>query len=295
MNNSQSRLAYYEGLATYPSARCVRLLNAISADLNCMRQTLLFGGLESIEHNEKRKNSHLHFFEFGNCYDYDETKKKAGDNLAAYTEDYRLALWICGNRVDNNWAHPNEASSVYELKAHVENVLQRLGIDRRSLSLSPLSNDLYSTALSLTSPSGRLLGTFGVVDRKLRKALDVDAEVYYAELSWTLLMKEIKKNKVRFSEISRFQAVKRDLALLLDKHVSFAEVEKIANQSERKLLKEVKLFDVYEGRNLPEGKKSYAVSFTLLDEGQTLTDKQVDKIMERLVKAYARQFNAEIR
>lgn len=295
LNNSLTRSAYYDQLSTYPADRCVMLMNPLSADLNAMRQTLLFGGLESIEYNAKRKNGNIRFFEFGNCYDYNRENKKEGTPLAEFSEDYRLGLWVCGDRVDNSWAHPNEKSSVYELKAYVENILVRLGIHLKKIIFGNLSNDLYDAALSITTASGRQLGTLGIVNRKLCKAFDIDTEVYYAELSWTLLMKETKKNKVTFSEISKFPAVKRDLALLLDKQVQFAEVRKIAEESERKLLKEVTLFDVYEGKNLPTGKKSYAVSFFLQDENKTLNDKQIDAIMKKIQTNLEQKLGAQLR
>lgn len=295
LNNSLTRSAYYDILETYPVSHCVMLMNPLSADLNCMRQSLLFGGLESIEHNTKRKNGNIRFFEFGNCYNYTAENKKEDETLAQFSEDYRLALWVTGNRVDNSWAHPNEKSSVYELKAYVENILVRLGVNLQSVIFGNLTNDIYSAALSITTRAGRQLGTLGIVNPKICKALDIDTEVYYAELSWTLLMKETKKSKVTFSEISKFPAVKRDLALLLDKSVKFADVKKIANESERKLLKEVTLFDVYEGKNLPAGKKSYAVSFYLQDEGKTLNDKQIDAIMKKIQTNLEQKLGAQLR
>lgn len=296
LNNSQTRSAYYDSLTTYPLSRCVMPENAISTDLNAMRQTLLFGGLESIGRNEKRKNGNIRFFEFGNCYDYDATRKREGDNLSAFTEDYRLALWICGNRVDNNWAHPNEKSSVHELKAYIEHILARLGVNRRILSFANRADDIYSAGVDITGGSSkRLLASYGVVNPRLLKAPDVDAEVYYAELSWTRLMKEIKNSRTTFSEIPRFQTVKRDLALLIDRHIPFAEIERIANESERKLLKQITLFDVYEGSNLPAGKKSYAVSFYLQDAEKTLNDKQIESVMAKIQTNLERQLGAQLR
>lgn len=295
MNNSLTRSAYYDELTTYPVSHCVMLMNPLSADLNGMRQTLLFGGLESIEHNVKRKNGNIRFFEFGNCYDYNVEKKREDATLAEFSEDYRLGLWVCGDRVENSWAHADEKATVYELKAYVENILIRLGVNLKKVVFGNLSNDMYSTGVSITTTSGRELGTFGIVNRKICKAMDIDFEVYYAELSWTLLMKETKKNKVTFSEISKFPVVKRDLALLLDKSVQFAEIEKIAEESERKLLKEVSLFDVYEGKNLPAGKKSYAVSFYLQDETKTLNDKQIDAIMQKIRKNLESKLGASLR
>lgn len=295
LNNSLTRSAYYDNLSTYPVSHCVMLMNPLSADLNCMRQTLLFGGLESVEHNAKRKNGNIRFFEFGNCYDYNIDHKKEGETLAEFSEDYRLGLWVSGSRVDNNWAHPNEKSSVYELKAYVENILVRLGVNLQKVIFGNLANDIYSAGLSITTSSGRQLGTMGIVSPKICKELDIETDVYYAELSWILLMKEIKKSKVTFSEISKFPAVKRDLALLLEKNVQFAEIEKIATESERKLLKDVALFDVYEGKNLPAGKKSYAVSFYLQDEGKTLNDKQIDAIMKKIQTNLEQKLGAQLR
>ena len=295
LNNSLTRSAYYDNLSTYPVSHCVMLMNPLSADLNCMRQTLLFGGLESVEHNAKRKNGNIRFFEFGNCYDYNIDHKKEDETLAEFSEDYRLGLWVSGSRVDNNWAHPNEKSSVYELKAYVENILVRLGVKLQKVIFGNLANDIYSAGLSITTSSGRQLGTMGIVSPKICKELDIETDVYYAELSWTLLMKEIKKSKVTFSEISKFPAVKRDLALLLEKNVQFAEIEKIATESERKLLKDVALFDVYEGKNLPAGKKSYAVSFYLQDEGKTLNDKQIDAIMKKIQTNLEQKLGAQLR
>lgn len=295
LNNSLTRSAYYNELSTYPVSHCVMLMNPLSADLNCMRQTLLFGGLESAEHNMKRKNGNIRFYEFGNCYDYNIDNKREGEALGEFSEEYRLGIWLAGNRVENSWAHPNEKTSVYELKAYVENILVRLGVEMRKVIFGNLSNDLYSAGLTITTGAGRQLGTLGIVQKKICKALDIDTEVYYAELSWTQLMKEIKKSKVSFSELSKFPAVKRDLALLLDKGVQFAEIVKIARESERKLLKDVELFDVYEGKNLPAGKKSYAVSFYLQDETKTLNDKQIEAIMKKIQSGLEQKLGAQLR
>ena len=295
LSNSLTRSAYYDKLTTYPADHCVMLMNPLSADLNCMRQTLLFGGLESVEHNMKRKNGNIRFYEFGNCYDYNKANKKEDQILSEFSEDYRLALWLCGNRVENNWAHPNEKSSVYELKAYVENILVRLGVNLKKVIFGNLTNDIYDAALSITTQSGKQLGTMGIVSHKICKAMDIDTEVYFAEFSWNALMKETKKNKVTYTDLSKFPAVKRDLALLLDKAVQFAEIQKIAQESERKLLKDVTLFDVYEGKNLPAGKKSYAVSFYLQDETKTLNDKQIDAIMKKIQTNLEQKLGAQLR
>ena len=295
LNNSLTRSAYYEALTTYPASHCIMLMNPLSADLNCLRQTLLFGGLESIEHNMKRKKGNIHFYEFGNCYDFNAENKKDGEALSPYSEEYHLGIWVCGNRVENNWAHPNEKTSIYELKAYVENILVRLGVSLKKVIFGNLTNDIYDAGLSLTTQSGKALGSLGIVSHKICKAMDIDTEVYYAELRWTALMKETKKNKVTYTDLSKFPGVKRDLALLIDKSVAFAEIQKIAFESERKLLKEVTLFDVYEGKNLPESKKSYAVSFFLEDETKTLNDKQIDAIMKKIQTNLEQKVGAQLR
>jgi phenylalanyl-tRNA synthetase beta chain len=289
MNNSLTRHAHYEALTSYPAAQCVMLLNPLSADLNCMRQTLLFGGLESIDYNIKRKSGDIRFFEFGNCY------AQASAEGALPQEDYRLGLWLCGNRVSNHWAHADEKASVYELKACVENLLDRLGVSRNRLKYESLSNDIYASGLSLTLSPDRHLGSIGIIRKKIAKALDIDVEIYYAELSWTLLMKETAKCRITFGDIPAIPAVKRDLALLLDSSVRFADVEKLAHEAERKLLQSVTLFDVYEGKNLPEGKKSYAVSFYLQDPTRTLTDGQIETVMHNIQSRLAQHLGAQLR
>ena len=295
LNNSLTKSAYYDGLETYPSQHLVMLMNPLSSDLNCMRQTLLFGGLESIRHNVNRKCADLKFFEFGNCYYYHADKKNPEKSLAAYSENNHLALWVTGKRVSNSWAHPEENSSVYELKAYVLNIFTRLGLNLGSVVFGNLSNDIYSVAVTVQTRGGKLLATYGVLTKKLQKAFDLDDEVYYAEINWHELMKAVKNVKVSYTEISKYPAVKRDLALLLDKSVQFAEVEKIAYDTERKLLKAVELFDVYEGKNLEPGKKSYAVSFLLQDEHATLNDKQIDKIMQKLIANLENKLGAKLR
>ncbi len=295
LNNSLTKSAYYDGLETYPSQHLVMLMNPLSSDLNCMRQTLLFGGLESIRHNVNRKCADLKFFEFGNCYYYHADKKNPEKPLVAYSENNHLALWVTGKRVSNSWAHPEENSSVYELKAYVLNIFTRLGLNLGSVVFGNLSNDIYSVAVTVQTRGGKLLATYGVLTKKLQKAFDLDDEVYYAEINWHELMKAVKNVKVSYTEISKYPAVKRDLALLLDKNVQFAEVEKIAYDTERKLLKAVELFDVYEGKNLEPGKKSYAVSFLLQDEHATLNDKQIDKIMQKLIANLENKLGAKLR
>lgn len=295
LNNSLTRGAYYEGLESYPAVQSVKIINALSNDLNVMRQTLLFGGLESIAHNINRRNADLRLYEFGNCYYYNPENKKEDDALAPYSEDYRLSIWLTGDKHAQSWAVPEQSTSVYELKAYVENIFRRLGIDMSTLIQHETTSDLYSQAIAFTTRSGRQLATFGIVNQRLAKKMEVEQAVYFAEISWNRLLNELRKHKVSYTDIPRFPSVRRDLALLLDKTISFAQIEKIAIETEKKLLKEVALFDVYEGKNLEAGKKSYAVSFILQDETKTLTDGQIEAIMKKLLANFEKQLGAKLR
>lgn len=294
LNNSLTKEAYYNDSETYLVNNCVRLINPLSTDLNVMRQTLLFGGLESIAYNRNRKNSDIRFYEFGNCYFFDASKKEEGNILKEYSEELHLGLWLTGNSTTNSWAHADEKTSVYQLKGHIENVLTRLGIPHDKYEFKQLKNDIYSTAVTIETRN-RVLGTLGIVSKKVLKAADINTDVFFAELNWDALMKEIKKHSVTFKEISKYPSVKRDLALLLDKAISFDQIEKIAYKNERKLLREVTLFDVYEGKNLPEGKKSYAVNFVIQDDEKTLNDKQIDSIMSKIQTSLEKELGAQLR
>lgn len=295
LNNSLTAASYYDGLETYKPENLVRVMNPLSNDLNVMRASLLFGGLECIQHNANRKNADLRFFEFGNCYHFNAEKKNPEKVLAAYSEELHLGLWLTGKYISNSWAHPDMNSSVYELKAYVLNIFSRLGVNLGAMVFGNLSDDIYSVAISIHTRGGKLVATFGVLSKKLQKAFDIDNEVYYADINWKELMKAIKGKKVTYTEISKFPAVKRDLALLIDKKVQFAEIEKIAYETDKKLLKSVELFDVYEGKNLEAGKKSYAVSFVLQDENATLNDKQIDKLMQKLIANLQNKLDAKQR
>ena len=295
LNNSLTASAYYDELETYPAKNLVRLMNPLSNDLNVMRQTLLFGGLESIMHNANRKSADLKFFEFGNCYSYNAEKKNDEKVLAPYTEQSLMGLWVTGKRVNNSWAHADEATSVFELKAYVLNIFARLGLNLGTVVFGTLANDIFANAITIHTRGGKLLATIGIITRKIQRKFDIDNEVYYAELNWKELMRAIKNQKVSYKELSKYPAVKRDLALLIDKAVQFADIEKIAYESEKKLLKEVALFDVYEGKNLEAGKKSYAVSFLLQDENATLNDKQIDKIMSKIIANLENKLQAKLR
>ena len=310
LNNSLQRGAYYDSSATYKAENCVRLLNPLSQDLNVLRQTLLFGGLESVARNINHRNADLRLFEFGNCYKF-QAERRCADIipgvsssrdpevikhvLDAYSEDAHLGLWLTGKRVSGSWAHPDEESSFAELKAYVMNVFTRIGLPMGMLVFANGDSDLFDKSIQVQNRGGKVLAEMGIVSRRILKQFDIDAPVYYADLRWKQLMKAIRTQKVTYTEISKFPAVSRDLALLLDESVEFAQIEKIAYQTEKKLLKAVRLFDVYEGKNLPAGKKSYAVNFILQDETKTLNDKAIDVIMNKLIQQLTKQLNAELR
>lgn len=295
LNNSLTKASYYDHLSTYSADKSVKIINPLSADLSVMRQTLLFGGLESIAHNANRKSADLRFFEFGNTYSYDAARRNPERALAPYSQDFHLALWLTGKRVSGSWAHADQQSSVYELKAYAFNVLARLGVTLEGKDQKPGTNDIFSKSLALADRNGRVLLEFGFVKKELTSMLGIDGEVYYADLDWSLLMKQTRKTKVSFSELPKFPAVSRDLALLVDKGTEFAQIEKTARSCEKKLLKKVSLFDVYEGKNLEEGKKSYAVNFLLQDESKTMNDKQTDAIMKKIISALEHKLGAKLR
>ena len=295
LNNSLTREAYYDGLQTYKSENLVRLMNPLSSDLNVMRQSLLFGGLEVVRHNVNRRNANLRLFEFGNCYYFNEGKRNPEKVLSAYSEDQRLGLWVTGKRVEGSWAHPNEDSSFYELKAYVMNILVRIGLPMGGLLIENGENDIFAKSIVVKDRNGKVYLELGLVKKAILAAFDIEQEVYYADLNWTLLTSKVRGAKVSFKEISKFPAVSRDLALLVDKQVTFAEIEKVCFAADKKLLKKVELFDVYEGKNLEAGKKSYAINLTLQDEDKTMNDKQTDNIMQKIVQNLEKQLGAKLR
>ena len=310
LNNSLSKSSYYDDLQSYPAANCVRLLNPLSQDLSVLRQTLIFGGLETISRNVNRRRADLQLFEFGNCY-YFHAEKKCADIipgvsssrdpevikhvLDAYSEDYHLGLWITGKRVSGSWAHPDEDQTFYVLKAQVMNILQRLGVPFGAIVFKDGQNDLFAKSILIENRGGKVIAQLGIVAKRLQAAFDIPTEVYFADIAWGQVMKLIRKQAVSFTELPKFPAVSRDLALLVDKSVEFSQIEAIAYQTERKLLREVRLFDVYEGKNLPAGKKSYAVNFILQDETKTLNDRAIDAIMQKLIQNLTKQLGAELR
>ena len=295
LNNSLTKTSYYTELNKYTEETTVKVMNPLSSDLGVMRQSLLFGGLESICRNVNHKMPNLRFFEFGNCYHYSPEKKNDEDPIKAYTEEMHLGMWITGKRVEGSWTHPDEQSSFYELKGYVLNIVKRLGVNPGVMVCEHSDNNVFGKALVLKTRAGKVLCEMGTVCHKILKKMDIAQDVFYADLNWDNLMRAIKKNETLYHDISKFPSVSRDLALLIDKSVQFEQIEQIARQTEKKLLKSVELFDVYEGKNLPDGKKSYAVNFILQDESKTLTDKQIDAIMTKLINNLKQKLGAELR
>ncbi len=297
LNNSLTKESYYnkDELNAYPWANTVKVMNPLSADLGVMRQTLVFGGLESLLRNINRKRDNLRFFEVGNVYHYAPEKDDHDAPISAYSQEYNMALWVTGKRVQGSWTHPDEDSSFYELKAYVQNILSRAGVAAGLVVESKTENNLFAYGLTLKLRNGKTLAEYGKLSHKITHEMGIDQEVFYAEINWTAVVKAIKKNKIEFKHLSKYPAVSRDLALLVDDSVEFAQIEQIARQTEKKLLKSVTLFDVYQGKNLPAGKKSYAVNFQLEDEERTLTDKQIDAMMQKLVHNLTTKLGAELR
>lgn len=295
LNNSLTRISYYTNLKSYPVEQAVKIMNPLGAELSVMRQTLLFGGLESIARNRNHRQNNLKFYEFGSCYHYDAEKANAEKPLAAYSEELHAGIWMCGNRNDISWTDAEKKVSFFDLKAYVLNGLTRLGIKAGTYTIEPYQSDIYSQAIACVTRGGKVLAHMGIVSKSLLKAFDIDTDVFYADILWPTVLKGLKNSKVTYQDIPKYPEVKRDLALLLDKTVTFQEVEKTAFDVERKLLKKVVLFDVYEGKNLEPGKISYAVNFTLQDAEKTLQDKQIDNVMQRLIQAFQEKLGASIR
>ena len=312
LNNSLQKASYYTNGSqqTYKAENCVRLLNPLSQDLSVLRQSLLFGGLESIARNTAHRMPDQRMFEFGNCYHFDEARKCADiipgvsnsrdpevikHVLDAYSEEMHMGLWVTGKRVSGSWAHSNEDSSFAELKAYVLNIFSRLGVPFGMLVFADGAEDIFEKSMEIRNRGGKVLAKMGIVSHKVLKTFDIENQVFFADLDWKLLMKTIRNQAVKYAEISKFPAVSRDLALLIDQNVEFARIEQIAYQTEKKLLKAVSLFDVYEGKNLPAGKKSYAVNFILQDTEKTMSEKAIDAIMQKLIHQLTTQLGAELR
>jgi phenylalanyl-tRNA synthetase beta chain len=293
MSNSLTKAAYYEKSESFPETEVVKLANPLSSDLNGMRQTLLFGALEAVRHNRNRQNSDLRLFEFGNCYKLNPSKS-AGE-VSGYKEEEKLALIATGNKNSGDWNTPDTKISFFDVKTWAFNILERLGIDTANCQETPSENDLISEGLTFTLQDGNELFYMGMIHPRLLKDFDIDEPVYFAEINWKTLVKKSAKKEVTFEELSKFPEVKRDLALLINKDVKFKQIRDLAFRTEKKILKEVSLFDVFEGEKLGAGKKSYAVTFTLQDTAKTLKDKQIEKTMNNLTRVFEKELGAKLR
>jgi len=292
-SNSLTKTSYYENNLVHPIESTVKLFNPLSNDLASMRQTLLYGGLESIAHNANRKNPDLRLYEFGNCYFFNGSSLKENP-VRNYREEEHLGIFVTGDKEAANWSNPANKTSFFLLKSYAENILKRLGFSVLNLKSEGFSNELISEGVQYFI-NGKKLVEFGAISGKALKPFSIENPVYFADFSMDTVFVELKNNKVVFAELPKYPEVRRDLALLLDKTVQFNQLRDLAFRSERKLLQSVDLFDVYEGKGVPEGKKSYAISYILRNDEMTLNDKQIEKIMQKLVSTYERELGAQLR
>ena len=281
--NSLTSPAYNKLSEDIREEQTISMLNPLSTDLSVMRQSMLFSGLEAIAHNSNRQMHNLKIFEFGKTYHQYQTQRE---------EKKHLSILVTGNRLEDTWTTPPKKADFFYLKAIVENLLNRLGLTH--LISQPASSDILSEGISLLL-ANKAMVSIGVVKKSILKEFDIKEEVLYADFDWDYILEAIVNSKIIYKEIPKYPEVTRDYALLVDEQVSFKQIYDIALQTERKFLTNVNLFDVYNGENLPEGKKSYAVSYTLQDENGTLTDKQIDKIMNKLLQRYESELGAELR
>jgi phenylalanyl-tRNA synthetase beta chain len=293
MCNSITKAGYYTELKTYPKENLVMLHNPLSNDLNAMRQTLLFGGLETIAFNRNRQRTDLKLFEIGNCYQL-LNKEETQHVLENYSEESHLGIFITGNVNMESWAAKPQPTNFFHLKGYVENILTRLGINTTKIKVEEVENEIFAQGLTYKFKK-QPLGTFGIVHEDLLAQFDIESDVFYAEMNYGKLLQLAEQNTVTYREIPKFPEVRRDLALLIDDDINFEQIKELAYQSERKHLKNVSVFDVYRGEKLGANKKSYGISFILQDEKQTLKDKQIDKIMNKFIKTFKDKLGAEIR
>lgn len=295
LNNSLTAVSYYQD---DEPERCVRLLNPLSQDLAVMRRTLLYGGLESIEHNVNRKSKDLAMYEFGNVYFYDGSRESTVEApLRPFSQGARLALWLTGDSRVASWQAPALEASFYDLRAYVDNILRHLGFDvaRDIVYAVAEPSKLFAAAMNVATRKGKNLGILGIVSRAACGKCDLKVPVFFAELDWDALTNAAQKLGITYYDLPKTQAVKRDLALLIDTSVTMADIEKVVKDSEKKILRDVTLFDVYEGDKLPEGKKSYAITLTLRDDEKTLQDKYIDNVMNRIIANLRNRLGAELR
>lgn len=292
MCNSLSHSKYYSLISDWDANQCVPILNPISQELDVMRQTLLFGGLETIAYNKNRKQNDLRLYEFGNVYTLNPVSKEVSDVAPSFEENFHFSMFLTGKRLPEAWNTPAEGVDFFDLKAALQNVFYKLGIQVEMLAETPPS--YLRTGMKIVQ-EGRFIGWMGELDESLVRHFDVQAPVYFANLSWQDVLKMIPVNPVEFRLIPKFPSVRRDLALLVNKGIGFDQIRDIAYSLEPRLLQAVNLFDVYEGKGIGEGEKSYAVSFLLMDNERTMTDKVIDAVMGRLLKAFEEQLGASLR
>lgn len=293
MNNSLTKSAYYAGLETFPEERCVRIVNPLSADLNVLRQTLILNGLEVVAYNVNRQIGTLKTFEYGSVYQ--RLPETDGKTLASYEEHQCFTLLMSGSPA-RSWREGARKGSFYELKGYLELLLKRYAVDIFTLETKPAPSDIFAEGISYSLPgTHEPLAVIGTVSPALARKFDVRQPVFAAEICWQTLLKLVSRVKVKFQEMPKFPEVKRDLAVLIDENVAYADLCRAAQKSVKKILKQVSLFDVYRGDKIPEGKKQYAINFVLQDPEKTLTDQEVEKAMSRLLATFQNQFGAVLR
>lgn len=294
LTNSLVHSKYTETLGLNPGED-VKVLNPISTELDVMRQSLLGSGLQVVSSNINRRNTDLKLFEFGKTYKTKEGQQPEKENpIAPFSEREVLACWITGNEQAETWRNATKPSDLYTTKSAIQSVFDKIGLKERITSES-VQHAAYAEAFAIKGAKSGELGIIGKIKPSTSKAFDIKVDVYYAELDVQKLFSSVEKEKTVFKDIPKFPYVRRDLALLLDKAVNYADLEQAARKTEKQLLKEVNLFDVYEGKNLPEGKKSYAISFILRDDEKTLTDEIIDGVMKKIIETYEKQFGASLR
>jgi phenylalanyl-tRNA synthetase beta chain len=288
MNNSLSKEIYYQD-----DKSAIRLFNPLSADLNRLRNTLFFGGMESIAFNVNRQRPNLRLYEYGNCY-FMKEKSNSTDALDRYREELHLAIFLTGNRSDGNWIEKNRPSSFYELKAHAEAILLKAGIRDYELRNHEPAKDFITGGIAFLREE-KEIAVLGIVDEKWLKFFDLKNQVFYANLNWAAITGMLSKKPITFRELPRFPEVRRDLSMMLEKSITYEQIRQLAFQAEKKILRKMILFDVYEGGQIEKNKKSYAVSFILQDETRTLTDELIDKTISNLAGIFEKKLGAQIR
>jgi phenylalanyl-tRNA synthetase beta chain len=292
MCNSLTKSAYYENKESYQNSVAF-VINPLSSDLNCMRQTLIFGGLESIAYNINRKNPNLKFYEFGNCYYY-QKQENPENKLVQYSETNKLGFFLTGLMEEPNWNTKEQPSTFFHLKAFINNTLQKAGIPSSRYEVRPIEHELINNGL-VYWVGKKKLAEFGNVKKAVLKEFDIKQEVFAGEINWNLVLQIIRNHSITYQEISKYPEVRRDLSMVLDEKVSYEQLLKLAEKTERKLIKHIDLFDVYQGDKIETGKKSYAISFILQDEEKTLTDNQIEKVMSNLMRVFEKELGAKIR